>query len=80
MAEYTNLKITVEDRVGVLTIDHPPANAFDRQTLAELDAAIDELLANDQVKVIIITGAGQFAFVAGARPEGSRRSVHVRRS
>ena len=29
MAEYSNLKITVEDRVGVLTIDHPPANAFD---------------------------------------------------
>jgi enoyl-CoA hydratase/carnithine racemase len=65
MAEYSNLKVTIEDRVGVLTIDHPPANAFDGQTLTELDAAVDELLANDQVKVIIITGAGQFAFVAG---------------
>ena len=66
MAEYTNVKITIEDRVAVLTIDHPPANAFNRATLTDLDAAIDELIANDQVKVIIITGAGQFAFVAGA--------------
>lgn len=66
MAEYTNLKVNVEDRVAVLTIDHPPANAFNRATLTDLEAAIDEALSNDQVKVVIITGAGQFAFVAGA--------------
>jgi enoyl-CoA hydratase/carnithine racemase len=66
MAEYTNVKVSVEDRVAVLTIDHPPANAFNKATLDDLDGAMDELVANDQVKVIIITGAGQFAFVAGA--------------
>jgi len=66
MAEYTNVKISIEDRVAVLTLDHPPVNAFNWATLDDLDAAMDELFANDQVKVIIITGAGQFAFVAGA--------------
>lgn len=66
MAEYTNVKIALEDRVAVLTIDHPPVNAFNRATLDDLNAAFDELIANDQVKVIIITGAGEFAFVAGA--------------
>ncbi len=66
MAEYTNVKVSLEDRVAVLTIDHPPANAFNRQTLDDLEAAFDEAVANDQVKVIVITGAGQFAFVAGA--------------
>ncbi len=65
MAEYSNLKVAIEDRVAILTIDHPPANAFDTQTVAEMDAAVDELLANDQVKVVVVTGAGQFAFVAG---------------
>ncbi len=65
MAEYVNLKITVEDRVGLLTIDHPPANALNMATLAELDCALDELFADDEVKVIVITGAGQLAFVAG---------------
>ena len=28
MAEYTNVRIAIEDRVAVLTIDHPPANAL----------------------------------------------------
>lgn len=65
MSEYTNLKISVEDRIAVLTIDHPPANAFNMATLDELDRGLDELLADEQVKVIVITGAGQFAFVAG---------------
>jgi enoyl-CoA hydratase/carnithine racemase len=66
MAEYTNVKISIEERVGVLTIDHPPANTFNWATLADMEGAFDELLANDLVKVIVVTGAGQFAFAAGA--------------
>lgn len=65
MGEYQNLKLTVEDRTAIITIDHPPANAFDTQTVMDLDAAFTECTENEQVKVIIITGAGQF-FVAGA--------------
>ena len=66
MTEFKNVEVKIDDRVGVLTIDHPPANAFNRETVLDLGVALDELLANDQVKVIVITGAGQFAFVAGA--------------
>ena len=66
MAEFTNIKVSVEDRVAVLTIDHPPANAFNRATLQDLEGAFDEVVANDQIKAIVITGAGQFAFAAGA--------------
>ena len=65
MGEYQYVKMTIEDRAAILTIDHPPANAFDTQTVTDLNGAFDECLADDQVKVIIITGAGQF-FVAGA--------------
>ena len=65
MAEYQYVHLSVEDRTVILTIDHPPANALNSQVLTELEAAFDEATANDQVKVIIITGAGQF-FVAGA--------------
>lgn len=65
MGEYQYVHVTIEDRTAILTIDHPPANAFNKQTLGELEAAFDEVTANEQVKVIIITGAGQF-FVAGA--------------
>ena len=65
MGDYQNVKMSVEDRAAIITIDHPPANAFDTRTVQELDAALTEALDNREVKVIIITGAGQF-FVAGA--------------
>jgi enoyl-CoA hydratase/carnithine racemase len=66
MGEYQNVKVSVEDKVGVLTINHPPVNALNTQTVKDIDAAFDELTANPEVKVIVITGAGQLAFVAGA--------------
>jgi enoyl-CoA hydratase/carnithine racemase len=65
------IRVTIEDRVAMVTIDHPPANALNTQTVTELNDAIDELAANAAVKVIIITGGGAAAsslniFVAGA--------------
>lgn len=64
MAEF--IRYTIEDKVAVVVIDHPPVNALNEQTLTELGSAIDELNANPAVKVIVITGGGQLAFVAGA--------------
>ncbi len=66
MAERQYVKVSVENRIAVLTIDHPPANAFNEQTIEDLASAFDEVSANVDVKTIIITGAGQFTFVAGA--------------
>jgi enoyl-CoA hydratase/carnithine racemase len=66
MTERQFIKLSVEERVALLTIDHPPANALDTTTLTELDSALDEVAANNDIKVLIITGAGQFAFCAGA--------------
>ena len=65
MAEYQYIKVSIEDRIATLTINHPPANAFNTQVMTELGDAFEEVTANDEVKVIIITGAGQL-FVAGA--------------
>lgn len=66
MADKQFVRYTIEDRIATVVIDHPPVNAFNRQTIGELDETIDELLANPTVKVIILTGGGQLAFVAGA--------------
>ena len=65
MGEYQYIQLAIANRVATVTIDHPPANAFNRQVVEELDSAFDQVTANDEVKAIIITGAGQF-FVAGA--------------
>ncbi|MEE8307134.1 MAG: enoyl-CoA hydratase-related protein [Gammaproteobacteria bacterium] len=66
MGKWQNIRVKVSDRIAVLTIDHPPVNSFNVQVVTELEQAIEELTADDEVKVIIITGGGERAFVAGA--------------
>jgi enoyl-CoA hydratase len=66
MAELQTVKYTVEDRIAIITLDHPPVNALNSQTVKELDTALDLALGDEDVKAIIITGAGRKAFVAGA--------------
>lgn len=66
MTDLQNVKYTVEGRIAIITLDHPPVNAFNTQTVKDLDAAIDLALEDETVKVIIITGGGQMAFAAGA--------------
>ncbi len=63
-AQY--VKVAVEDGIAILTIDHPPVNALNRQTLEELGQAINGVRDDTTVKVVIVTGAGSFAFIAGA--------------
>ncbi len=60
------VKVTVEERVAVVTIDHPPVNALSRAVLQELGHMADALKTDAAVKVVILTGAGSLAFVAGA--------------
>ncbi|MBM2850298.1 MAG: hypothetical protein HW418_3240 [Anaerolineales bacterium] len=56
MAERQFVKTTLEDRVAILTIDHPPVNALSAATMAELSDAVDEMIANPEVKAVVITG------------------------
>jgi len=66
MAEWQYIRSEVTDRIAVLTIDHPPVNSFNTQVVTELSEAFDQALVDDEVKVIVITGGGTNAFVAGA--------------
>src|SRR5437773_2657351 len=60
------VKPAVEPPVAVVTLDRAPVNAIGRALMEELSATVDELNARADVKAIVITGAGQNAFVAGA--------------
>ncbi len=66
MTDKQFVKLTIEDKVAIITIDHPPVNALNAITLNELSEMVDDIVANAEVKVAIITGAGQMAFIAGA--------------
>ncbi len=64
MADY--VKVEQEGAVAVVTLDHPPVNALSSQLLEELEAEYDRLDTSDETRVIVIRGAGEKAFVAGA--------------
>jgi enoyl-CoA hydratase/carnithine racemase len=66
MADKQFIKTTVEDRVLLITIDNAPVNALSPQVMAELDETIEDFSGEANLKVAIITGGGQLAFVAGA--------------
>jgi enoyl-CoA hydratase len=64
---YETVLLDRRDRVAVITINRPEKrNALNIQTRAEGAAILDELRADDSVRVVIITGAGDKAFIAGA--------------
>ncbi|MCW9050025.1 MAG: enoyl-CoA hydratase-related protein [Deltaproteobacteria bacterium] len=64
---YENLLITIENKTAVVTLNRPKAlNALNELTLLELQGAFIDLAKDDEVQVIIITGSGEKAFVAGA--------------
>lgn len=64
---YQNLLVTSDEEILTITINRPDKlNALNTATIAELSDALDAAQDNDSVRVIIITGAGEKAFVAGA--------------
>ncbi len=67
MAEYENVRSAVAEGVATITIDRPAKlNALNQATLTELESAFAAVLADDAVRAVAITGAGDRAFVAGA--------------
>ena len=67
MGEYENLLVQVEQGIMWLTINRPKQrNALNQQTLQEIERAFDWAEGTDEVKVIIIKGAGEKSFAAGA--------------
>lgn len=62
-----NLILEQDGPIAVLTINRPKAlNALNSETLNELNECLAEVEANDEIKVLILTGAGEKSFVAGA--------------
>lgn len=58
--------VTREDRLAVVTITNPPVNALNRKVMEALESVFDSLASDAALGAVIITGAGEKAFVAGA--------------
>jgi enoyl-CoA hydratase/carnithine racemase len=65
--DYETLYTEVSDGIAVLTINRPEVrNAVNRKVQSDIRAALDAFRTDDDVQVVIFTGAGGKAFVAGA--------------
>ncbi len=65
--DFSTLKTTLENDIFTITINRPEKlNALNKTVLDELDSAMDKVYTDDTIKAVIITGAGEKAFVAGA--------------
>ena len=62
---YKNILLEKKDGVAKVIINKPPLNILDIATLEEMNQALAELRTDDEVKVVVITGAGEKAFSAG---------------
>jgi enoyl-CoA hydratase len=86
---YENVTLQVDGGVAVLTVNRPKVlNALSHATVKELTKAFHEALADEDVRVLIVTGAGPKSFVAGADinelriltpPEGEQMCVRAER-
>ena len=74
--EYETILLTKADGVATITLNRPEVlNAMSFQLIGELDQAITDVEADDEVGAVIITGAGERAFSAGADIHEQRRDV-----
>lgn len=65
MANYRYITYGVDNGLATLAINRPPFNVLDIPTMEEVNAALDACLADDSVKLLVVTGVGEKAFSAG---------------
>lgn len=64
---YETIQVEVDEAIAIITINRPKKlNALNRETIQELHEALLEMEEDSDIKVIIVTGSGEKAFVAGA--------------
>jgi len=64
---YQTLLLDIKDNIAVVTLNRPDKlNALNEQTINDLDSIFEELKENELVYVVVLTGSGEKAFVAGA--------------
>jgi enoyl-CoA hydratase len=59
------VQVKIEDHIAVVTLNRPPVNAFTREMYQETADTFEELSNDREVRVAILTGAGEKAFCAG---------------
>ena len=61
-----NCIFEIQDKVATISINRPPMNALNRETLLELESILKDVEKNENIRVIVLTGTGEKMFSAGA--------------
>ena len=65
--DYKNIAFQIEENIATITFNRPEVlNALNGELLGELSDALDSIMSDENIRVLILTGAGGKAFVAGA--------------
>lgn len=63
----THILLEKKDHVAIATVNRPKAlNALNSEVLNDLNTLLDEIAADPEIRVLVLTGSGEKAFVAGA--------------
>ncbi len=73
--ELQTLLFKKENHILVITLNRPPANSFNLAAIVDMEKAIDEAAMDNDVRVIVITGAGSKGFSAGFDVSDSANSA-----
>src|SRR3989304_1516108 len=63
--EFKNITLETKAGIAKLTINRPPVNVMNYDTIVEITTALEELAKDTEAKVLIIRGSGTRAFCAG---------------
>jgi acrylyl-CoA reductase (NADPH)/3-hydroxypropionyl-CoA dehydratase/3-hydroxypropionyl-CoA synthetase len=79
---YATLRLEVHEvrpgaALAILTISKPPVNALDERALDELNTVVEHLARREDVRAIVLTGAGTQSFVAGADVRQLLEEMHT---
>ena len=61
-----DILVSRQDSTGIITLDYPPVNALNSEAYFKLYQIMHDFAIDDDIRVVILTGGGQKAFVAGA--------------
>lgn len=65
--DHSTLQTELDSNIFTITINRPDKlNALNHQVLEELQQVMESVYTDEQIKAVIITGAGEKAFIAGA--------------
>ena len=64
--EFSKIILEKEENIAIITLNRPPMNPISIELVKEINAAINNIQNDPSIRAVIITGAGERAFAAGA--------------